>query len=137
LCRLADDVSPHVRPAVAHLDVYLPNILVGDKGRLRILLDPEHVRWADRVMDFVKPAMRMVAERPGWGGACADGCRSAGTWPGRWSERVSVATGLELLTGVQYWIRVADHEMREDYLRRLRAWVRSDGAAHVWASIRP
>lgn len=137
LCRLADDVSPHVRPAVAHLDVYLPNILVDDKGRFRILLDLEHVRWVDPVMDFVKPAMWMFAERPAWADAFADGYRSAGTWPERWSERLSVATGLELLTGVQYWIRVADHEMREDYLRRLRAWVRSDGAAHVWASIRP
>jgi hypothetical protein len=32
LGRLADEVSPVVRPAVAHLDVYLPNILVNPKG---------------------------------------------------------------------------------------------------------
>ena len=134
LCELADDVSPVVRPAVAHLDVYLPNILV-EGGRFRALLDLEHLRWVDPVMDFVKPAMWMFTDRPAWSEAFVDGYRSARTWPEHWSERLSVATGLELLTGVPYWTRVADHGMREDYLHRLRAWVRSDGTAHVWASI--
>lgn len=137
LCRLADEVSPVVRPAVAHLDVYLPNILLNVDGTFRILLDLEHVRWVDPVMDFVKPAMWMFTEEPAWADAFVDGYRSAGAWPDRWPERLSVATGLELLTGVQYWTQVADHAMREDYVRRLRAWVRSDGAAHVWVSINP
>lgn len=134
LGRLADDVSPVVWPAVTHLDVYLPNVLLDDKGRFRVLLDLEHVRWVDPVMDFVKPAMWMVAGRPAWAEAFADGYRAVGGWPDRWIERLSVVTGLELLTGVEYWTRVTDHQMREDYLRRLRAWVRSDGADHVWPS---
>lgn len=136
LRQLADEVSPVVRPAVAHLDLYLPNVLLDNEGRFRILLDLEHVRWVDPVMDFVKPAMWMFPDQPTRAEAFADGYRSAGAWPERWTERLSVATGLELLTGVEYWTRMADHGMREDYLRRLRAWVRSDGAAHVWASIR-
>ncbi len=132
---LAEEVSSVARPAVAHLDVYLPNILLDDEGGFRVLLDFEHVRWVDPVMDFVKPAMWMFPNQPDWAEAFADGYRAAGLWPACWSERLAVATGLELLTGVEYWTRVADHAMREDYLRRLRAWVRSDGADHVWSAI--
>ena len=132
---LAEEVSPIARPAVAHLDVYLPNILLDEEGGFRVLLDLEHVRWVDPVMDFVKPAMWMFPDQQSWAEAFADGYRAAGPWPACWSERMAVATGLELLTGIEYWTRVADHAMREDYLRRLRAWVRSDGADHVWSAI--
>jgi Ser/Thr protein kinase RdoA (MazF antagonist) len=134
LGRLADGVSPVVRPAVAHLDVYLSNVLLDDTGRFQVLLDLEHVRWVDPVMDFVKPAMWMLAGRPTWVEAFADGYRAVAGWPQRWAERLAVVTGLELLTGVEYWTRVGDRAMREDYLRRLRAWVRSEGADHVWPS---
>lgn len=135
LSGLAEEVSPVARPAVAHLDVYLPNILLDEKGGFRVLLDLEHVRWVDPVMDFVKPAMWMFPDQPEWAEAFADGYRTVGAWPVCWSERLAVATGLELLTGVEYWTRIADHAMREDYLRRLQAWIRSDGADHVWTAI--
>jgi aminoglycoside phosphotransferase (APT) family kinase protein len=131
---LADDVSPLVRPAVSHLDLYLPNILLDDEGRFRALLDLEHVRRVDPVMDFVKPGMWMLAGRPDWAEAFEDGYREVAGWPERWPERLAVATGLELLTGVGYWAQVGDHQMRDDYLRRLRDWVRSDGSGHVWPS---
>jgi aminoglycoside phosphotransferase (APT) family kinase protein len=131
---LADEVSPGVRPAVAHLDIYLPNVLLDEAGRFQVLLDLEHVRWVDPVMDFVKPAMWMLGGRPAWAEAFADGYRAAGGWPHRWNERLAVVTGLELLTGVEYWTRVGDRAMLDDYLRRLRTWVRSDGADHVWPS---
>lgn len=136
LHRLADDVSPVVRPAIAHLDLYLPNVLLDHEGRFRILLDLEHVRRVDPVMDFVKPAMWMFPGQSARAEAFIDGYRAGGRWPQRWTERLSVATGLELLTGVEYWTRVADQGMREDYLRRLRAWVESDGAAHAWTSVK-
>lgn len=135
LVRLGDAVSHAVRPAVAHLDVYLPNILVDAEGQFRALLDLEHVRWVDPAMDFVKPAMWMFEGRPEWADAFADGYGITESRPPYWSERLSVATGLELLTGVDYWTRVKDPAMREDYLRRLRSWVRSDGADHVWPSV--
>ncbi|SFB64756.1 Phosphotransferase enzyme family protein [Amycolatopsis marina] len=132
LGRLADEVSVVVRPAVAHLDVYLPNILLDAEGCFRALLDLEHVRWVDPVMDFVKPAMWMFEDQPWWAERFVCGYRSVGGWPQLWSERLAVATGLELLTGVNYWTRVRDLSMREDYVRRLRVWVRSDGVDGVW-----
>lgn len=135
LVRLGSEVSHAVRPAVAHLDVYLPNILV-DGGRFRALLDLEHLRWVDPAMDFVKPAMWMFEGRPEWTDAFVDGYGLADASPPYWLERLSVATGMELLTGVDYWMRVNDRGMREDYLRRLRSWVRSDGVKHVWPPVR-
>ncbi|MGH3607029.1 MAG: phosphotransferase family protein [Pseudonocardiaceae bacterium] len=134
LGQLADAVSPAVRPAVTHLDVYLPNILVDSEGGFRALLDLEHLRWVDPVMDFVKPAMWMFGKRPRWAEAFVDGYRSAGELPQRWSERLATVSGLELLTGVDYWTRANDYSMRDDYARRLREWVRSDGAHHGWPS---
>ena len=131
---LADGVSAVVCPAVAHLDVYLPNVLLDEVGRFQVLLDLEHMRRVDPVMDFVKPAMWMLAGRPTWIEAFADGYQSVGGWPERFAERLAVVTGLELLTGVEYWTRVGDNAMREDYLHRLRAWVRSEGADRVWPS---
>lgn len=131
---LADSVSLVVRPAVAHLDVYLPNILVDDVGRFRVLLDLEHLRWVDPVMDFVKPAMWMFEKHPRWAEQFLSGYQTVSELPQRWPERLSVVSGLELLTGVDYWTRVNDPAMRDDYLQRLRAWVRSGGAAHGWPS---
>lgn len=132
LVQLGDAVSGEARPAVAHLDLYLPNILVDADGRFRAILDLEHLRWVDPAADFVKPAMWMFEGRPEWRDAFLDGYDTSGLRC--WSERLSVATGLELLTGVDYWSRVNDQAMRDDYLRRLRAWVRSDGAEHVLSS---
>ena len=131
---LADNVSPVVRPAVCHLDLYLPNILLDGGGRFSALLDLEHVRRVDPVMDFVKPGMWMLAGRPDWAEAFEGGYREVAGWPECWPERLAAATGLELLTGVGYWARVSDHQMHDDYLRRLRDWVRSDGSGHVWPS---
>ncbi|MFB9802140.1 aminoglycoside phosphotransferase family protein [Streptomonospora salina] len=135
LLGMAEDVSAVAEPAVSHLDVYPPNILLDEEGGFRLLLDLEHLRWVDPVMDFVKPAMWMFPDRPKWAKAFAEGYRSTAEWPCRWTERLAVATGLELLTGVEYWTRVADHAMREDYVRRLHAWVGSGGADHVWSMI--
>lgn len=137
LAGLANALPANVAAAPAHLDVYLPNILLDQGGAFRALLDLEHVRWVDPVMDFVKPAMWIFDGRPAWAEAFVDGYRSAAGWPQGWPIRIAVATGLELLTGVAYWIQVGDDSMREDYQRRLSHWVRSEGEAHVWLHLMP
>lgn len=122
-----------VRPGVAHLDVFLPNVLVDASGRFRCLLDLEHVRWVDPVADFVKPGMWMLAGRPGWAASFAAGYESVTGWPREWERRISTAYGLELLSGVGYWTQVGAQDMLADYLRRLTAWTDSAGAEHVWS----
>lgn len=147
LTDLAAEVSAYVAPAVCHLDVYRPNILVDEHGRFRALLDLEHLRRVDPVMDFVKPALWMfsIDEKSADSATSRAHARvflegyeeTAAKMPQRWAERVSVATGLELLSGVQYWIRVGDEEMRADYTQRLHAWVSSAGAVHTWSALVP
>jgi aminoglycoside phosphotransferase (APT) family kinase protein len=127
LWRLAEDVSVVVSPAIAHLDLYLPNILLDEMGEFRSLLDCEHLRWVDPAMDFVKPGMWVFDDHPEWSDSFIDGYDMEAGHRVQWRERVSVATGLELLTGIEYWARVGADDMRRDYLRRLQDWVRSDG----------
>ncbi|MGJ7905512.1 phosphotransferase family protein [Actinopolyspora sp. H202] len=125
--RLSEDVSPAVWPCVAHLDVYLPNLLLDELGRFRALLDLEHVRWVDPAMDFVKPRMWIFDELPHLAEPFLAGYGSVAGRPPRWEQRLSVATGLELLTGVEYWTRARAAGMRADYLQRLKNWVREVG----------
>ncbi|MFX0576933.1 phosphotransferase family protein [Nocardia nepalensis] len=135
VCDLAAALTT-VHPASSHLDVYLPNILLDRQGRFLRLLDLEHLRWVDPVLDFVKPAMWMFEDRPEWAEAFASGYTSVAGWPQLWEQRISVATGLELISGVDYWAQVGDWDMFEDYSRRLGVWLDSDGAEHVWSAFR-
>jgi hypothetical protein len=129
---LVGHVSPVVRPALTHLDIYFPNILLDERGRFRALLDLEHIRRVDPIMDFVKPAMWVFGGRPEWARAFVEGYQAGGGGLSLWRERLTVATGLELLSGVGYWRRVGDRAMLEDYLRRLVRWVESTGADTGW-----
>jgi aminoglycoside phosphotransferase (APT) family kinase protein len=134
LWHMAEEVSPVVSPAAAHLDLYLPNILLDQEDCFSTLLDLEHLRWVDPAMDFVKPGMWIFGDHPEWRASFLDGYRSTAGANEYWGERMSVATGLELLSGVHYWTRVDAEDMRRDYLRRLKAWVDSDGENSAWST---
>jgi Ser/Thr protein kinase RdoA (MazF antagonist) len=56
-------VSPEVRPSLVHRDLYLPNTLVA-AGRFRCLLDFEHARFSDALVDFVKLRMWVFEKVP-------------------------------------------------------------------------
>jgi aminoglycoside phosphotransferase (APT) family kinase protein len=129
---LAKEVSGVVEPVPAHGDVYPPNLLLDVEGRFVALLDLEHVRWVDPVMDFVKPAMWMFADRADWAALYKHGYQARRGLPPLWAERLSVCMGLELLTGVGYWHRVGASAMAQDYSSRLRRWVDSHGVVTGW-----
>ncbi len=129
---LAEAVSSVVEPVPVHGDVYLPNLLLSEEGRFVALLDLEHMRWLDPIMDFVKPAMWMFGDRPDWAEAYAQGYETPRGLPRRCTERFSVCMGLELLTGVEYWQQVGNPAMAQDYSTRLRRWVDSGGAVTGW-----
>ena len=137
LRRRAREVSSVVRPAAVHADVYLPNILLGPGDEFSLLLDLEHVRWADPVLDFVKPALWIFDRFPQWSSGFARGYAGVAGRPQGWEARISAATGWELLAGIVYWTQVEDAAMSADYLRRLTHWVASDGWEHVWSRLRP
>jgi aminoglycoside phosphotransferase (APT) family kinase protein len=118
---LARAVSPGVRPALVHRDLYLPNTLVA-AGRFQALLDFEHARSADALSDFVKLRMWVFDDVPGSESEFCAGY-SANPWAtteGR--RRHHVSLGLELLSGLLYWKRTRQSEMLGDYQRRFREW---------------
>lgn len=132
VAELAEAVSDVVRPAPVHGDVYPPNLLLDDAGRFGTLLDLEHLRWADPVMDFVKPTMWMFPDRAEWAAAYLRGYEAGLGRPERWTERLSVCMGWELLTGIGFWERVGEGSMAADYELRLRRWVASAGTEAGW-----
>lgn len=121
--RLAARVSPWVRPALVHHDVYLPNLLAGDDGEFVALLDLEHLRRVDPVTDFVKPAMWVFEFHPELAEPFREGYRAVNGWPQDFEQRFALVMGLELLTGIPYWRQVGDRTMADDYLHRLRCWL--------------
>ena len=137
LRQLADDLPVQVRPSPTHLDVYLPNILLDPSHRFRALLDLEHIQWTDPVRDFVKPAMWIFEAHPFLLEPFTAGYRSVLPWPSNWDVRMSTATGWELLTGVRYWTRTGNSAMRDDYIRRLRHWVDTEGGGQTWPNATP
>jgi len=115
-------VSPHVCPSLVHRDLYLPNTLVAD-GRFLCLLDFEHARSSDALADFVKLRMWVFDKVPG---SEAEFCAGYGSNPlsteeGRTRHRVGL--GLELLSGLLYWQKTGQAEMRADYESRLSQWL--------------
>lgn len=133
---LAEEVSPVARPSVVHLDVHLPNIVVDDALRFVALIDLEHLAVADAAMDLVKPGLWMLPRNPDWREAFEDGYAAAAGQRPRWDERLCLATGLELLTGIEYWTRAGDSALLADYTEALTRWVRSQGEEHAisWAT---
>jgi aminoglycoside phosphotransferase (APT) family kinase protein len=118
---LAHAVSPGVRPALVHRDLYLPNTLVA-AGRFHALLDFEHARPADALADFVKLRMWVFDVVPG---SESEFCAGYGTNPWTTTQgrrRHHVSLGLELLSGLLYWKRTGQSEMLDDYQRRFGEW---------------
>ena len=120
--RAARAVTTPVPPSLVHRDLYLPNTLV-TAGRFRCLLDFEHARSSDAVIDFVKLRMWVFDAVPGsehefHAGYGAD---PLGTDDGR--LRYRVALGLELLSGLAYWNATGQAAMLEDYQRRFAEWL--------------
>ena len=115
-------VSPEVRPGLVHRDLYLPNTLVA-AGRFRCLLDFEHARSADALIDFAKLQMWVFEQVPG-----ADlefysgyGSNPMVTKEGRMRYRAGL--GLELLSGLVYWKATGQSAMLADYERRFGDWL--------------
>lgn len=115
-------VSPEVRPALVHRDLYLPNTLVA-AGRFRCLLDFEHARSADALIDFVKLTMWVFDKVPGAEAEFASGYGSNPLTTRQGRRRYHVALGLELFSGSLYFQKTGQSEMLADYQRRFSDWL--------------
>jgi aminoglycoside phosphotransferase (APT) family kinase protein len=114
--------APVIRASLVHRDLYLPNTLASAR-RFRCLLDFEHARSADAVIDFVKLKMWVFEAIAA---AEADFCEGYGSDPIATNEgrlRYRAGLGLELLAGLMYWKKTRQLAMLADYQHRLRQWL--------------
>ena len=123
----AQRVSPLVRPALVHADLYPPNTLLR-AGRLVALLDFEHAKAWDPVHDFVKLRMWTFERHDGSEEPFLDGYRTTAGAADLFDARLQVGLGLELLAGFPYWKKHGKDAMLTDYLARFERWL---GAAPV------
>jgi Ser/Thr protein kinase RdoA (MazF antagonist) len=65
VARLADELSPLVRPSLTHRDLYLENVLAGPDGRLCGLIDFDLAEAWDPAVDLVKPRWQVFPRIPG------------------------------------------------------------------------
>ncbi|KWX03222.1 ADP-ribose pyrophosphatase [Carbonactinospora thermoautotrophica] len=118
-------VAPLVRPALTHLDLHLPNVLVNG-ARMVGLLDFEHARWWDAAADFVKLRAWVFEAYPGTAEPFLAGYRDAGGHLPGFEARQWVCEGLEWLSGIAYWHHVGDTALGADYRSRFAAWLDTD-----------
>lgn len=120
-------VSPAVRPALVHGDLYPPNTLLRD-GRLVAILDFEHAKAWDPVHDFVKLRMWTFEVQDGSEAPFLDGYRATAPVADLFEQRLQVCLGLELLAGFPYWRKHGEEAMLADYLARFERWLAAEGA---------
>lgn len=94
--RLADEVSPLVRPALAHRDLYLENVLAGPDGLLCGIIDFDLAEAWDPAVDLVKPRWQVFPEFPGAETAFHEGYADESAPLPRVVDRLRVADVLEL-----------------------------------------
>lgn len=117
---LAAATAPVVTPGLTHRDLCLRNTLASE-GRFAGLLDFEHARYTDVVIDFVKLDLQFGEGHPDEFAAFREGY---GPLPARAAERARAALGLELLGGIPYFARNRLSDALRDYQRRFEAWLR-------------
>lgn len=123
--RIADGaqrVSPVVRPALIHSDLYPPNTLI-DTGRFVAILDFEHAKAWDPVHDFVKLQMWTFERHDGSEAPFLEGYRSTAPAVDAFDDRLQVCLGLELLAGSPHWKKHGEDAMLADYQARLERWL--------------
>jgi aminoglycoside phosphotransferase (APT) family kinase protein len=121
---LAARVSPDVRPALTHRDVYLDNVVVDLRGR-PVLIDFEHAKLWDPLADLAKLDLFVF---PGLAGSADAFARAYGLEARpHHRERRALALGLELIWSVPYFTRWDEAPMADRMRAELVAWLATHG----------
>lgn len=121
LQRLADGVAPSVRPALVHRDLSLRNTLI-EGGRFAALLDFEHARFSDPVLEQVALYLSLFNREPGLLAPFLEGYRSVIPHPyPNERDRFELLMGMELLGRLAYAWRTGRHD--KDLAARVAAWL--------------
>ncbi|HUP58395.1 MAG TPA: aminoglycoside phosphotransferase family protein, partial [Bdellovibrionota bacterium] len=116
--------AAQVSPALVHRDLCLRNALADPSGNFAALLDFEHARLSDPLMDFVKLRMWVFEAYPGSEEPFMRGYRRLrpAPWPHE-RERLALCEGLELLGEIPYYHRAGNEPWLMQAVDRLRAWL--------------
>jgi aminoglycoside phosphotransferase (APT) family kinase protein len=119
---VAEEISELVEPRLAHRDLYLDNVLVGDHGRISAIIDLDLAEAWDPVVDFVKPRSQVFPLIPGAEEAFEAGyAETAGGLPAAFEQRVRVVEVLELSNHVVNCIAGGKAEYAAHNRHRLEA----------------
>jgi aminoglycoside phosphotransferase (APT) family kinase protein len=116
--------APVVSPTLVHRDLCLKNVLIDEHGKFTALLDFEHARLSDPLMDFAKLKLWLFDREAGAQDAFFSGYRSVlqAGWPEE-GLRTELAVALELLGQVPYYKRNGASEKLDEATSLLRAWL--------------
>jgi aminoglycoside phosphotransferase (APT) family kinase protein len=119
---VAAEISELVEPRLAHRDLYLDNLLVGDDGRISAIIDLDLAEAWDPVVDFVKPRSQVFPLIPGAEESFEAGyAETAGGLPAAFEQRVRVVEVLELSNHVVNCVAGGMTEYAAHNRRRLEA----------------
>lgn len=123
---VAGMISDHIQPRLCHRDLYLDNFLIGDDGRLAVILDLDLAEAWDPSVDFVKLRSQVFPEFEGSEEAFTAGYTEiAGLLPG-FDQRVRVVEVLELSNHVINSVAADNDDYAGHNRRRLDAVLAAD-----------
>ena len=123
---LATQVSPVVRPRLAHRDLLLRNILADAGGSFRALLDFEYARFTDPVLEFSKLSRAIFAPYPEVEAPFRTGYAETAPENGRYplfEERFALCQILETLGEIPYLARSGDTPALNRARAELEHWL--------------
>lgn len=116
----ADDVSPDVRAALSHRDLYLDNILVREDGTVRAILDFDICECWDPTVDLSKPRWQVFPQYENSEQAFLAGYHEVSPALPRFQERLWVTEMLELTNHAVNAIAGHNQAFADSALARLR-----------------
>jgi len=124
-------VSGVVRPTLVHNDLYLANTLA-EAGAFAGLLDFEYARVWDPTSDFVKLTLLVFDTHSAARAAFLSGYRRVRPLPEDFEARLTVALGLELVSGLPSFHRWGDAGVLALYRRALERWLDNPAGWDGW-----
>lgn len=120
-------LSPSIRPAITHWDVWLANTLVHE-GAFAGLIDWDSAAFSDPVVDFVKLEVWVFERRPETRAPFLQGYWAELRRSPDFEQRLDVYRGLEYLTHLYFFAEWGEPEIAAAFRARLERWVEACSA---------
>jgi aminoglycoside phosphotransferase (APT) family kinase protein len=121
-------LSPAIRPALTHWDVWLANTLLS-AGRFAGLLDWDSAAFSDPLVDFVKLEVWVFERHPETERPFLESYWSAAPRPPDAEQRLDLYRGLEYLTHTYFFADWGERHVAAAFRARLERWLEGGPAA--------